>query len=163
MVWMKTWSIRKPCFHALLAQRSMRANRKPSVKVVNLSCRFSNFSVASIDQQPCESPEHKSPSFLQEEVKKTKFIVEENHLRCVQESCDKEYAALPRTSFIYLGCFLLTRLGVTCSAWSFLGKAGDERTEHTSTKRKHRPVRDQYYWRFSAKPSVWSAWQAGLK
>lgn len=84
---MKTWSIRKPCFHALLARRSMRANRKPSVKVVNLSCRFSNSLVTGIDQQPCESPEHKSPSFLQEEVKKIWFIMEENHLRCVQESC----------------------------------------------------------------------------
>lgn len=63
-MWTKTRSILKPCFHALLARRSMRANRKPSVKVVNLSCRFSNSLVTGIDQQPCESPEHKSASFL---------------------------------------------------------------------------------------------------
>lgn len=124
----------------------MRANTKPSVKVGNLSCRFSNSLVTGIDQQPCELPEHKSPSSFQEEVKKIWFIVEENPLRWVQESCDKECAVLPLTSLIHLGCFLFTHLRVTCSAWSFLGEAENKRTEHASTKRTHRPVRDQYYW-----------------
>lgn len=75
---MKTSSIRKVLFHASLVQRSMRAKRKPSVKVVNLSCSFIIL-VTGIDQQPCESPDNKSP-FLQEEAKKIWFIVEENHL-----------------------------------------------------------------------------------
>lgn len=141
---MKTWSINKPCFHAWLAQRSMRANRKPSVKVVNLSCRVSNSLVTGIDQHPCESPEHKSPSFLQERL-------QENLIYRGGKSSGgvSERAAIRNTLFYHilvLFISLFTHLGVTCSAWSFLGKAEDERLEYTSTERTRRPLRGQYYW-----------------
>lgn len=100
----------------------MRANRKPSVKVVNLSCRFSNSLVTGIDQQPCESPEHKSPSFLQEEVKKIWFIMEENHLRCVQESCVRNTLFYPLLAFLIWAVFFSHVWGCPAQLDNFWGK-----------------------------------------
>lgn len=160
-MWMKTWSIRKPRFHALLARRSMRANRKPSVKVVNLSCKFSNSSVASIDQQPWEPPEHKSPSFF---ARRGKENPDERKIICgVSKKPARKNMVFYHMLVLFMWDAFFTHIWGWPAQLGHLWETPKRNEQHSSTKRKHGAVRDQYYWRFPAKRSLWSAWQAGLK